>query len=134
MQDIFAAIQQAWAIVPFPFIFLLLIIAAFLWLWLEHHMTRASRRMPGWRQPVPITSYISAGAVTLIRILRVLLWIWVILFVVLTIVLAARHYEADIPSELSNGVVSVANAWRQGYGWIASVLPDSAPDWLQPAP
>lgn len=121
LDQVWAAVQQAWRFLPFPVLFLYLIALSLLWLFVEYQATRFGRAFPGWRRPVPILPMISVVAVWMSRLSRWAIWIWVLLFIAYAGVIWAQPLFGPSPAiEVVGGWVAF---WQVGYRTVVRALP-----------
>jgi len=133
IQGMLAIFKLAWSYAPFPFLLVVLILLAFAWLWVEYQVTRAGRAIPGWHRPVPILPGISRVSAWIIRLSWTLMWVWLILFMVLSASVWAERNVLDYSVSPHQGVLTAGRIWHQGYDFAAGKLLAPAPDWLKPS-
>jgi hypothetical protein len=108
-------VQTSWSLVPFPVLLFYIAVLCFAWLFVEYQITCVTRRTPGWRSAPPVLPTISIGTLWLLKISRVLFWLWLIFFLALLLALLSDQYLFGYSTDLGRTMLTAGRMWRDFY-------------------
>lgn len=114
----------SWNLAPFPFLLVYVFLLGAAWLYAEFQLTRIFRLTPGWRKAGPLLPQISMALAWVMRISRILLWLWVCFFLILTGVLLADRLVYGQQMPWTAALLTAAGYWRTGYETAVGYLPE----------